>query len=256
MDFEVKSAEFSGPLEKLLELIESKKLDITRISLAEVTADFLNYVRSLSQQGPKESDENNQTKSQVSPKILADFLVVAAQLILIKSKALIPNLELSQEEEQSIQDLEKRLEIYQKIRPIFLNMKQQWNKQEQSFSREMLLSVNPVFYPSKNISPETLAFSLNSILDSLHSFFIETEKIERQLFSLEDKIKEIFKKISQGISHFSQMITQKPKEEIIVMFLALLHLLRDQILKVSQKITFGEIEIEQLSNSKREERKI
>jgi len=256
--YQVKVLDFAGPMEKLLELIEAKKLDITRISLAEVTADFLKYIHSLTKTDKTQTGAEDFSVSQrsvgvsprlvgVSPRVLADFLVVASQLILIKSKAILPDVELSEEEEESIQDLERRLELYQKVRPMFFRMKQFWSEGGQSFSREMLSSVSPVFYPSQNASTGKLHSALKSILDSLGSFFLETEKIERQLFTLEEKIKELFDKISNGISRFSQAVGKKSKGEVVVMFLALLHLLCDRVLKVKQVSVFEEIEIERIS---------
>ena len=94
--YELKLKQFSGPIEKLLELIEEKKLNITELNLAEVTADFLNYLK---------------TVEKLDPKALADFLVVAAKLLLIKSKALLPDLKLTQEEETEIKDFTRRLII-------------------------------------------------------------------------------------------------------------------------------------------------
>ena len=82
--FDLKTAAFSGPLEKLLELVEERKLPITEVNLAEVTNDFLDYLRTL---------------KTVDPSVLADFIVVASRLILIKSKALVPELTLTPEEE-------------------------------------------------------------------------------------------------------------------------------------------------------------
>ena len=111
--YQVKVLDFAGPMEKLLELIEAKKLDITRISLAEVTADFLKYIHSLTKTDKTQTGAEDFSVSQrsvgvsprlvgVSPRVLADFLVVASQLILIKSKAILPDVELSEEEEESI----------------------------------------------------------------------------------------------------------------------------------------------------------
>ena len=85
MNYELKTEQFSGPIEKLWELIEEKKLEITELNLAEVTADFLNYLKTI---------------EKVEPKLLADFVVIASRLLLIKSKALLPNLELTVEEEK------------------------------------------------------------------------------------------------------------------------------------------------------------
>src|SRR3989344_8157637 len=100
--FEVKSEAFNGPMAKLLELIEEKQLEITRVNLATVTADFIKYIESLGEA--------------VMPDILSDFIVVASRLLLIKSKVLLPNLELTQDEEGDILDLEHRLRIYREYK--------------------------------------------------------------------------------------------------------------------------------------------
>ncbi|MFA6136066.1 MAG: segregation/condensation protein A [Candidatus Paceibacterota bacterium] len=237
--FEMKSVEFSGPLDKLLELIEGKKMDITRISLAEVTADFLTYLKDLTQ-------ANQENKNDSLSRIIADFLVVASQLILIKSKAILPEIELSEEEEESIQDLEKRLELYNQIKPMLAVLKKSWKENSPSFSREMFSSIQPVFYPPLKISINDLKLSLQSLVDSLGSFILETEKIERQIFTLEEKVAELSQRITDGISKFSQVISKKSRQEAIVMFLALLHLLRDQVLRVKQSEIFKEIELERV----------
>ena len=125
MAYELKLEQFSGPIEKLLELIEEKKLEITQLSLAQVTADFLVYLATI---------------EELAPGILADFLVVASRLLLIKSKALLPNLILDQEEEQEIRDLEERLKIYREFKAARNYLKNLWQEQPLVFSRELLAS--------------------------------------------------------------------------------------------------------------------
>ncbi len=246
--YQVKTETFSGPLEKLLEMIEGKKMDITRISLAEVTADFIFYVKSLESEINNFEGNIDEEKKTESLRMLADFLTVASQLILIKSKALLPELILSQEEESEINNLEARLKIYSQLKPMFALTKKYWIQSNQLHSRTMLMSIEPFFYPPKEMKSEVLKSALDKILNSLGSFFLDTEKIKKQLFSLEDKIAELTKKIKSGISKFSQMIDNKNKEEVIVMFLALLHLLRDNIFVASQNDAFEEISIENNSN--------
>src|SRR5262245_24863161 len=102
--YEVRLEQYSGPLDKLLELIEEKKLEPTQVSLAAVTADFISYVEKLEQE------------KDVDPGVLADFVVVAARLLVIKSKVLLPGLELTEEEKVDIADLENRLKIYQEFK--------------------------------------------------------------------------------------------------------------------------------------------
>lgn len=244
MEYQVKMESFSGPLDKLLELIEGKKMDIARISLAAVTADFLKYVDELKGSINKEmthADDDNVEDE--SLRILADFLVVAAQLILIKSKAILPDMEVSQEEEEGMYDLEKRLKIYSEIKPMIAALRDFWISSEQSFSRQMFLGVGPVFFPPKNLELAQMMASLDLILRSLGSFNLEEEKIKKQVFTLEEKIKEISERISLSITKFSEVIVSKTKEEAVILFLALLHLLRDNKLSASQTSDFGEIDM-------------
>src|SRR3989338_9156814 len=100
--YEFKTEKFQGPLEKLLELIEDKKLEITEISLAEVTNDFLQYLKTLTDadnmqtnaEGNAEQSGNlavNQIEIRENLRLLADFIAIASRLILIKSKSLLPD---------------------------------------------------------------------------------------------------------------------------------------------------------------------
>ena len=100
--YEVKIEQFNGPLDKLLQLIEERKMEVTMVNLAAVTADFIKYVAGLGEKA--------------EPMILADFVAVAARLLLIKSKVILPTLELTQEEEADIHDLEYRLKVYREFK--------------------------------------------------------------------------------------------------------------------------------------------
>src|SRR3989338_2091690 len=124
MNYEVQLDKFSGPLEKLLELIEARELEITLVNLATVTGDFLSYLKSL----------DEQTKH---PSVLADFVVIASRLLLIKSKAILPSLELTEEEETDIKDLEQRLRIYKEFKIASELMKKTWEKRQPIYGREL-----------------------------------------------------------------------------------------------------------------------
>ncbi|MEK7162430.1 MAG: segregation/condensation protein A, partial [Patescibacteria group bacterium] len=96
--YELKLENYQGPLQKLLELIEEKKMEITIINLAEVTSSFFEYLKKLEALGMDHS-------------LLADFLVIASKLLLIKSKVLLPSLPLTEEEESDIRGLESQLKL-------------------------------------------------------------------------------------------------------------------------------------------------
>ena len=90
--YKLKIFDFEGPIEKLVELIEDKKLEINELSLAQITADFLNYLESLTSK--IQSEENKKEYLQ----ILSSFVVIASRLIFIKSKSLL-NFNLEKDEE-------------------------------------------------------------------------------------------------------------------------------------------------------------
>ncbi len=103
MPYKVKLEQFEGPLDLLLELIEKEKLDITNLSLTKVADEYLSYIE----------DRENITLDS-----LASFLSVASRLILIKSRALLPLLKFSEEEEEEIKDLEYQLAEYKKFKDL------------------------------------------------------------------------------------------------------------------------------------------
>jgi len=235
MTYELKTEQFTGPIEKLLELIESKKMEVTELSLAEVTDDFLKYLEGLKTEGGARTDEG--------VRILSDFIVVAARLLLIKSKALLPSLELTEEEKGDIRDLEERVRRYQALKPLIKLFKVAYEKKNISVSRPLFFGRPPVFNPPKEIGGNDLNLAMQLIFDALNQFKIEVQKMEISLVKLEDKIEEIIKKIEAGIGDFSNMANGKPRSEVIVLFLALLHLLKDQIIRVDQKEKFSEMKI-------------
>ena len=234
--FELKTNQFAGPIEKLLELIEGKKLDITAISLSEVTADFLNYLRSL---------------TEIPPAILADFIVVATRLILIKSKALLPELPLTEEEEEDIKDLEARLLIYKEFKNAGGNIAILWKKQSISWSRELFGNRNiSVFYPPEDISVKKIRASLESMLKALEAIQLREKGLTRStIISVEQKMDELLGHLAgKERSEFGELV--KNREEAIALFLAILHLLKDRLIEIEQSGNFYDIIIKsKLANS-------
>ncbi len=125
MAYRVKTEKFEGPLDTLLNLIEEKKLSIGEISLARVYEDFLVHVKTFIHL-PKEE--------------IASFLVVASVLMLIKSRALIPSLELSEEEKGSIEELENRLQLLREFRHFSKYVQEYAKNRNALFSRDVRLS--------------------------------------------------------------------------------------------------------------------
>ena len=243
--YQVNLDKFSGPLEKLLELIEEKQLEITLVNLAKVTGDFLDYLKNL--------DDNAK-----HPSVLADFVVIASKLLLIKSKALLPTLELTEDEEKDIKDLELRLKIYrefaarglkklnndQKITrdnasDLFLNL---WNRQQSSYSRELFTNLPPVFYPSKNLTINNLELKILELIKELKSLIPEEQTVKRIIITVEQEVKELLVRFKEQAEHsFKNLSKDKSKIEIIMIFLAILHLVRDRLVKIRQNDQFSDI---------------
>ncbi|MBU4057515.1 segregation/condensation protein A, partial [Patescibacteria group bacterium] len=149
--FITKTNVFEGPLDLLLELIEKRKLFVNDISLAQVTDDYIKYVNNL---------ENFDVPH------VADFLLIASTLLLIKSKSLLPNLDLTEEEELNIEYLETRLKLYQQMRSLsqYVNELASGDK---IFEREYFVDIEPVFSPSGDISIENLFSAIKKLIDRL-----------------------------------------------------------------------------------------
>lgn len=226
MPFEISLERFSGPLQKLLELIEERKLEITELSLAEITGEFLDYVEKI---------------GNAEPKVLADFVSVAAKLLLIKSKSLIPNLELTVEEEASIADLETRLKLYKEFKSAEKNIKILWSSERKSFSRDFAAGASrpTFFYPPANFSTSLIVKAFGG----LYNIFAANQKqyVEHKVINFEEYVAGLITRIKGATFRFKELSKNKERQEIIILFLALLHLLKDNTIKVEQEGQFEEI---------------
>lgn len=230
MNFAVKLEQFEGPLDLLLELIQKEKLEITQISLAKVTDSYLSHIKD---------------NLDISSDNLSDFLVVAARLILIKSKALLPILELTPDEEESIQDLEARLALYKKFKEVAELLGVEFDKKQFSFSRKGFEGVKQGFFPPPDIDGTLLEKTMSRILAEMPKAEKLAEERVKEVITLEEKIFELKSSIQHRIETSFRKLTEKAKDktEVIVTFLAILELFKEKIITVEQKEIFGEIMI-------------
>lgn len=236
MYYELVLEKYQGPIHKLLELVEEKKLEITQVSLSEVTSDFLSYLEKL--------------EAEVGHHILiADFLVIASKLVLIKSKTLIPALDLSEEEEEDIKNLESRLKIYQELKKVQAYIKSGWSEYPQMAYRDFLMSLGVVFYPPNELTLEDLRKSVAKITSEIEKILKPVEIVKSEMVNLKEKITEILSRITERPVQFRFLKNGKERSEIIVLFLAILHLVKDQLVFVEQGDHFQEITIAKRSKS-------
>lgn len=237
MDYLVKSGEFEGPIHVLLNLIQGRKLHVSEISLAHVTEEFFTFM-----------SEHQLSHSQVS-----SFVVVASTLLLIKARSLLPQIELTDEEEASITDLTDRIHYYQVIQNFAQKLVPLYQKNI-SFEKKWT-DKTPIFAPDNQI---TLS-SLQGLVAELFQAFPVLEKLPEKAIKvvvrLEEMIETLTKRIQSGVMVSTKEVMEKyrtasdPVERrqakvfAVVSFLAILELVKKGIGNVMQSENFDDIEL-------------
>ncbi len=231
MSFEVKLEQFDGPLHLLLDVIESQELPITDISLAQVTESYLSHVNA----------------NEVPPAELADFLVVATKLLYIKSKAILP---VPQQEEQEVPStLALQLRLYKEFVDASLKLEDLWDGPLCSFPRAQADVITlQGFELAPGLDVGALQESFSRLLKRLEPFFnIQRAAMER-VVSVKERLREMHDAIlARSQMHFSYMVKgAKSKVDVVVSFLALLELVKQQVVTTVQGGSFSEIEIKRI----------
>lgn len=233
-NFSVKTEAFEGPLDLLLELINKRKLFVSDVSLAEVTDDFLAYIDSHEEFPMGES---------------AEFILIASTLMLIKSRSLLPGLILTEEEEESIGDLELRLKLHSFFKDLAGEIKTIYGK-EIIFEKQPSKAQPIIFSPDSKTNTSGISQALFSVLESLPKEETVPKIKVAKLVSLEEMIDSLSLRIGESArmsfrEHFGlkEGLTQEKKVSVIVGFLAMLELVKRGIIRVTQE-SEGEIEME------------
>jgi segregation and condensation protein A len=235
MSYKIRLEIFEGPLDLLLYLVKKDHLNIYDIPIAKVTEQYLQYINLM---------------QLLDLNIAGEFLVMAATLMQIKSKMLLP-IEESQGQEEEQEDpraeLVKRLLEYEKFKEIAENLRQREIEQREVFKRPALEKDKEILKPSGEVYFEA------SIFDLINAFSRALEDIPKDLFyevikdefTIEEKIHEILHAllISESLRISDLFGKAKHKIEIIVTFLAILELIRLKEIIARQRDLFGEIEV-------------
>lgn len=227
--FKVESGKFEGPLNLLLQLIEKEKLDICEISLAKITDGYLSRVSEIEGSGEE----------------MAEFLLIAAKLLYIKSKQLLPN-SATDEEEEEIADLEARLLEYQKYKEAAKNLEEILAKGNRGFRRQAKNEQIINFMPPKGLDSTKLYAIFQEAINKAKDEAQEEEVLETPKVSIEEKrdnIRQIIKK-SKKVSFKTILFNAKSKVEVIVSFLAILEMIKQKEIKVTQDNNFADFMIE------------
>ena len=232
-DYKVKLEVFEGPLDLLLYLIKQDEIDIYDISIERITRQYLEYL---------------QTFKELNIELAGEFIVMAANLIYLKSRSLLP---IDQqppaeeaEEDDPRWDLIRQLVKYKKFKEAAVDLHLREVEQETIFAREAspMLSENPLRLEEVGIFQLINAFQ--SVIKRIEARQ-EVQEIFGERFSVSEKIDAILRRVAASATvRFSDLFGAiVSRVEVVVTFLALLELIRLKQVRATQENVFAEIEI-------------
>lgn len=232
---QIQLEQFEGPLDLLLQLIEKDKLQITEISLAKVTDQYLDYL-----------DETDMLASSE----VADFLLIASKLIYLKSKYLLPDFNITDEEDAS--SLERQLKIYRQYYEASKEINKMFNQPTLAYQRAKpyKLPDQKKFVEPKDLDQNMMKSLFEEILQRIETVVNIPKVVMAKAVSIGERIRDIKEKIKNSNQFsFKNILKNKgDKMEAIVSFLAVLELVKQREVVIAQDKMFGEMNI--LKNNK------
>ncbi len=233
--YQIATEVFEGPLDLLLELIERAELDITRLALAQVTDQYLEYLKHLEDRNAGE---------------VSAFLVIAARLLQIKSAALLPRPELPAapgQEEDPAEALARQLIIYKRFKELAGELEARQNAGWHTYLR---VAPPPMNLPAGKV--DLSGITVDDLVEAARQVFAAqiqlpalSEVVNMPRVTIREKIHHILDGLRQkGFATFRGLISPgASRSEIVISFLAMLELVKRHIVEARQVILFGEIEL-------------
>lgn len=226
----IKIQDFEGPYDLLLSLIAEQKLSISELALSEVTEQYLGYLDTLEEYQPGE---------------LADFLVVATKLLLLKSKALLPQFAPEEDEGPSLED---QLRLYKQFVEASKDIQAAWLAPSRGVFRIEPPRKADGFVPPTNMDSTTMHHAMVQLVTRLAPpKALPQTKIDKAISMKQkiDHVRTMLKTRKQFL--FSEVLeSSHNKTEVIVGFLALLELVKVKAVGLHQDEAFGDIVIERV----------
>ena len=236
----IKVADFEGPFDLLLHLIKKNKMDIYNIEIYKITNQYLRYLDEM-----KEMDLE----------ITSEFIVIAATLIEIKSKSLLPKVKVEDENEEDIENkLKLRLIEYKQLKAVSSFFKERHINSGEIYSKKPeIIEIEEEKAPKsnedifKNLTLIDLYNIYNNILDTYHNKQNNINVVQRKIYTdkykVEDKMKELLDRFNNAnVIEFRSIIKEsESKLETVVTFLALLELIKLRVIIAYQEGNFKEI---------------
>jgi segregation and condensation protein A len=226
--FSIKTDSYEGPFEVLLDLIEARKLLVNELALASITEDFIQHVRAQATFPVEET---------------ANFIQIAATLLLIKSKSLIPDLSLTEDESADVEDLKRRLAAYEKVREASREL-------ARIYGRHMMVPVGErppevLFSPARDLSVAALSEAMARVLAAREEVEELPEARVKPLVTIEEMMDQLARRVQSAMTLSFKDFHGGTREkiEVIVSFLALLELVKQGAVAAEQFDRHGDIRI-------------
>jgi segregation and condensation protein A len=234
--YTVHTAVYEGPLGLLLDLIEHAELDITTLSLAAVTEQYLDYLHHLEEMHPDE---------------ISAFLVIAAKLVQIKSEALLPRPPVREQGEEDVGALlVEQLKLYKRFKEIAKWLGERDAKNLRTYLR---LAPPPKIDGKLDLSDITVADLIEAARE-VYAREVEKQALGTVITAPKVTIREKIELISKRMgatehAYFKELLGEKPTRiEVVVTFLALLELVKRYRVAARQEALFADIEIERMDD--------
>lgn len=228
-----KLEQFEGPLDFLLQLIEQEELDVTTIALAQVCEQYVTHLRTVQDRSPEE---------------LADFLRVAVQLLYLKSRLLVPGLAPAEVEDTT--GLTAQLKLYREFLEASHAVNALLGQRRTMYARDRSPVLTRTFVPPPRVTQDTLHEVLRRIVAELEPIVRIPQAVIGRIISIEERVAEIRQLlVDQPTATFEDVLRgRRSREEVIVSFLALLELVKQRTIAVTQEGRFGGIAIERVTD--------
>lgn len=243
--YKIKIQQFEGPFDLLLFFIERDELDIYDIPIAKITDDFLAYIKNL---------------ETLNIDVASEFILVAATLMRIKAKMLIPRKEIDEEgnEIDPREELTQRLLEYKKYKDILDDMRKLEEDRSFRFEREGIASELKEVATQALVDIELESLTLFKLLKTFERLMQKFEDRENRTYheivkypyTIENQQKYIYQRIKSGKNSFISLFEGlENRVHAIVTFLSLLEMLNLQMLDIQQREGFNNFEISYIGNS-------
>ena len=234
MDYQIRLAAFEGPMDLLLHLIEKNKVDIYEVEISTLTQQYIDYI--------------NEAK-RFDVEVAADFLVMAARLIQMKSRLILPNKTSTQKSDEANDEIDTREELvqklleYKKFQQVSLLLSEKFSAEEKYIKR------NPLNLPQRILPPQSLSANkllktFLAVMNSNKELILPQVIVSKQEYTVKDKMIQILQKLESATElTLTTLNESKSLDEYLSIFLAILELVKRQKILVQQLTPFAEIKI-------------